>query len=97
MASIYVKQRNGEELTDEENERFYWDKLQELSTWELAFNRHRDGLFSDEQWHAWDRYFRVSFVAQFPAGKWSEVRDFYADDFQNHVDGVYAEKRSTAD
>jgi hypothetical protein len=69
MASIYVKHRNGEELSAEEQERFFWDKMQELSTWELAFNRHRDGLFSTE---------------------WEEVRDFYLEDFQNHVDAVYA-------
>jgi len=46
MASIYVKYNRGEELSAEEQERFYWDKMQELSTWELAFNRHRDGMFS---------------------------------------------------
>ena len=92
MASIYVKQRSGQELSAEEQERFYWDKMQELSTWELAFNRHRDGLFSTQQWESWDVYFKVSFPDQFSADSWAEVRDFYAEDFRNHLDAVYAEK-----
>ena len=90
MASIYVKHRNGEELSAEEQERFFWDKMQELSTWELAFNRHRDGLFSTEQWKGWNNYFEVSFIPQFSADEWAEVRDFYLEDFQNHVDAIYA-------
>ena len=92
MASIYVKHRTGEELSAEEQERLYWDKLQELSTWELAFNRHRDGLFATQQWEGWNEYFKVSFTPQFSADKWAEVRDYYAEDFQNHIDAVYAEK-----
>ncbi len=92
LASIYVRHRSGEELTAEEQERFFWDKMQELSTWELAFNRHRVGLFSTRQWEGWDEYFKVSFTEQFSATSWAEVRDFYAEDFQNHIDAVYAEK-----
>ena len=41
MASIYVKIDQNEELSAEEEKRFYWDKLQEIGTWEIAFNRHR--------------------------------------------------------
>ena len=92
LASIYVKYRNGEDLSAEEQERFYWDKLQELSTWELAFNRHRDGLFSTQNWEGWNQYFKVAFIPQFSADSWAEVREFYAEDFQSHVDAVYAEK-----
>jgi len=92
MASIYVKHRNGEDLSAEEKERFYWDKMQELSTWELAFNRHRDGLFSTKLWEGWNEYFIVSFKPQFSADAWAKVRDFYAEDFQSHVDAVYAEQ-----
>jgi hypothetical protein len=92
MASIYVKQRSGEELSAEEQERFHWDKMQELSTWELAFNRHRDGLFSTQLWEGWDKYFTVSFPEQFPADSWAEVKDFYAEDFRIHIDAVYSEK-----
>ena len=91
MASIYVRHRNGEELSAEEQERFYWDKMQELSTWELAFNRHRDGLFSTQLWEGWDEYFKVSFTDQFSSDSWAEVRAFYAEDFQSHIDAVYAE------
>ena len=88
LASIYVKYNRGDELTAEEQERFYWDKMQELSTWELAFNRHRDGMFSTQQWIGWDAYFQVSFTPQFSADSWAEVRSYYAEDFQRHIDAV---------
>jgi hypothetical protein len=92
MALIYTKVNRKMELSEEEQERFYWDKMQELSTWELAFNRHRDGLFSTEQWIGWNNYFEVAFISQFPATSWIEVRDFYRGDFQKHVDAVYSAK-----
>jgi len=92
MASIYVKHRNGEELSAEEQERFFWDKMQELSAWELVFNRHRDGVFSTQLWEGWNEYFKVSFTRRFSAESWAEVRDFYAEDFQSHIDAIYAEK-----
>ena len=97
LASIYVRHRSGEELSAEEQERFYWDKMQELSTWELAFNRHRDGLFSTRQWEGWDEYFKASFPEQFSADSWAKVRDFYAEDFQSHIDAAYAEKKQGLD
>ena len=74
MASIYVKQRRGEELSEEEQERFYWDTMQELSTWELAFNRHRDGLFSTQQWVGWNNYYIVSFTERFPEDSCQDCR-----------------------
>ena len=92
MASIYAKRRRNEQLSAEEQERFHWDKLQELGGWELAFNRHRDGVFSTVLWAGWDNYFDVSLTNEFPAESWAEVRDNFAEDFQNHVDAVYAKK-----
>ena len=97
LASIYVRHRSGEELSAEEQERFYWDKMQELGTWELAFNRHRDGLFSTRQWQGWDEYFKISFPEQFSVDSWAEVRNFYAEDFQTHIDAAYAEKKQGLD
>jgi len=92
MASIYAKRRRNEELSAEQQERFYWDKLQELGGWELAFNRHRDGVFSTVLWEGWDKYFDASFTNEFPAESWAEVRHFYAEDFKGHVDAVYTKK-----
>jgi hypothetical protein len=92
MASIYVKHRQGEELTAEEQERLYWDKMQELSTWEIAFNRHRDGLFSTQTWEGWDNYFEVALTSRLSEESWVEARHFYAEDFQSHVNAVYASR-----
>ncbi len=92
MAEIYVKIRRGTELSDVEEERFLWDKLQELSLWELAFNRHRDGLYSTQLWDGWDVYYSVSLLAQLPEESWQEAKRFYQHDFINHVDAAYAAK-----
>ena len=92
MASIYVKIDQNEELSAEEEKRFYWDKLQEIGTWEIAFNRHRDGMFSTAQWKGWNNYYVASLTSQFSAESWVDVREWYADDFRSHVDAVYARK-----
>jgi hypothetical protein len=92
MASIYVKLNQNKELSAEEQERFYWDKVQELGTWEVTFIRYRDGVFSTEQWEGWNNYFIASLTNQFSAESWAEVRKWYANDFRSHVDAVYASK-----
>jgi len=92
MAEIYLKIRSGEELTDVEQERFYWDKIQELSLWELGFNRNRDGLYDTDLWESWNRYYETEFTSQFPQEWWEESRSFYMQDFQDHVDAAYAVK-----
>ena len=92
MASIYVKLNQNKELSAEERERFYWDKLQEVGTWEIAFNRYRDGVFSNEQWEGWNNFYASSLTNQFSAESWAEIRAWYAKDFRSHVDAVYASK-----
>ncbi len=89
MATVYAKRRRGEELSADEYERFYWDKMYDLSSWELAFNRHRDGLFSTVQWGGWNNYFVETFVTQFPEESWLEVQHWYAPDFVDHVTAAY--------
>ena len=92
MASIYVKLNQNKELSAEEQERYYWDKLQEIGTWEIAFNRHRDGVFSTVQWEGWNNFYVSSLTNQFSAESWAGVREWYANDFRSHVDAVYASK-----
>jgi hypothetical protein len=90
MAAIYVKFNQQEELTAVEEERFYWDTLQELGTWEIAFNRHRDGMFSSEQWQGWDRFLSTVVPNRLSVESWTEIKEWYAEDFRYHVDSVYA-------
>ena len=89
LASIYCKIGRGEQLSGEEKERFGYDKLRELTTWELAFNRHRDGQFSTEQWVCWNNYYEISFIDEFPRKSWEEVQHFYMPDFKDHVNSAY--------
>ena len=89
VAEIYMKIRNGEELSELQKERLRWDKLQEMSCWEMAFNRHRDGMYSNELWHGWDLYYRNTLIDQFPQEWWDDSRKFYDQPFQDHVDAAY--------
>jgi len=92
LASIIVKFRRNEDISEVELERILWQKYRELNMWELAFVRHADGLYSTKQWHIWNRYFDVGFTTDFPEDRWTEVKEWYRDDFIKHVDAVYANK-----
>jgi hypothetical protein len=92
LALIYAKSEQNEPLSEDEAARFYRDKMQDLSSWEFAFTRHRDGMFAPDQWVGWDNYFEVTFVTQIPEDTWLKVRHYYAEDFRSHVDAAYARK-----
>ena len=92
LASITLKLRNNEELSEVERERMLSQHLREINMWELAHRRYKQGLYSPEQWHAWDGYYEVGFTTVLPEKWWEEVKDWYADDFVKHVDAVYARK-----
>jgi len=92
LAAIYTKLGQDEELSDVEQTQLLWDNLQQLSTWELVFVRHRDGVYANDRWVAWDNYFRLALPNTFPKQDWEEARHWYEKDFQIHVDGVYLDK-----
>ena len=52
LAAIYTKLGQDKELSDVEQTQLLWDNLQQLGTWELAFVRHRDGVYADDRWEA---------------------------------------------
>ncbi len=92
LASIIVKLRRNEEISEVEMERIRWQNLRELNQWELAFVRYNEGLYSPEQWNNWDGYYDLGFTAVFPEESWADVKEWYRDDFVKHVDAVYANK-----
>ena len=92
LASIIVKLRRNEEISEVEMERIRWQNLRELNQWELAFVRYNQGLYSPEQWHNWDGYYDLGFTAVFSEESWTDVKEWYRDDFVKHVDAVYANK-----
>ena len=93
LATLYHKLGKGEDLTEIEETQLLWDNLQQLGTWEIAFVRHRDGVYSDEQWEAWDRYLRLALLENFSRDDWDKVSPWYANDFKSHVDEAFAERQ----
>jgi hypothetical protein len=58
--------------------------------WELAYIRHKEGLFAQDQWNAWNKSYSIQFKSEFPDEWWAESRSWVRTDFAAHVDAVYA-------
>ena len=64
-----------------------------LDLHERLWQQHQEGIFDDEEWEPWQRWFRDGVVTgeMFPA-VWAWDRDYYQDDFARYVDGVVADE-----
>ncbi len=89
-ASIYLRHLNGGELTVVEEFRVRQQGFRDLFMWELAYVRHQEGLFAQDQWYSWNKSYSVQFVSEFPSEWWAGSRKWVRDDFAAHVDAVYA-------
>jgi hypothetical protein len=96
LASILVKLEQKEELTPSEAKQWEWHLYRWVSLWEMAYNRHEDGLMSDQHWKGWDRAF-VIFVLDSETGMtedfWQVDRETYSEGFAAHVDAAFARNR----
>ena len=92
LAMAYSKFARGEVLSNVEETQLFYDNLHQLSAWEIAFVRHRDGVYSEERWKAWNQSFQATLLDRFPKQSWEEVSQWYQDDFRSHVNAAYAEK-----
>jgi hypothetical protein len=90
LASILVKQSNKEELSDVEIQRLIKHQIRKRNLWELAFDRHNEGMLSSEKWDGWNRMFAAGISENFPQEWWSEVRQRYGENFARHVDAMYS-------
>jgi hypothetical protein len=71
-----------------------------LDLHERLWQQHQDGIFDEEEWDPWQRWFRDGVVSaeMFPA-VWAEERDYYQQDFAQYVDAMVADElahRATA-
>ena len=64
-----------------------------LDLHERLWQQHQDGIFGDEEWEPWQRWFRDGVVAaeMFPA-VWLADRDYYQEDFARYVDAMVADE-----
>jgi hypothetical protein len=64
-----------------------------LDLQERLWRQHQEGIFSDDEWAPWDRWFREGVVTgeMFPA-VWAWDRDFYQEGFALYVDAVVADE-----
>ena len=67
-----------------------------VAAWELAYNRHEDGLMADERWEAWDRSFKFLILDPkigFAEELWNFERGSYGLGFMAHVDAAYSKRK----
>ena len=94
MAAILVKLKNGETLSDVENVRFIEHKSRILNMWELAHDRHQDGLFPEDKWLGWNSTLANVITQgplQLPEEEWKSLRHEYGAEFALLVDAAYNE------
>ena len=89
LATIFLKHFNGEELSGIEEARLRRQVIRQLNAWELAFDRHEEGLLSDEKWSNWNGYYSINIRIDFQEEWWTDVRKYYGTEFTKHVDAVY--------
>ena len=89
LATILLKHYNGEELSGIEEIRFRRHGIRQLNTWELAFDRHKEGLLSDDKWNSWNQYYSISIRNDYSEEWWADLRKYYGAEFAEHVNAVY--------
>lgn len=92
LIAILVKHSKKEQLSDVENLRLIKHQIRKRNLWELAYDRHNEGLFSSNKWNGWNRMFATDISEDFPEEWWTAVKLRYGDDFARHVDALYSNK-----
>ena len=93
MASILLTLERGEELTEIEAKQWEWHLWRWIAAWELAFNRHDDGLMDEERWVGWDEAFKIIVLSSrtgLPEEIWRASREAYGPSFASHVEAAYS-------
>jgi len=92
LIAILVKHSKKEQLSDVENLRLIKHQIRKRNLWEIAYDRHKEGMLSSSKWDGWNRMFAVGISEDFPQEWWADVRLRYGDNFARHVDAMYSQK-----
>jgi hypothetical protein len=66
-----------------------------LNLWEMAYDRHRDGLMSAAKWNTWSQAMEAEATyppTGMPEETWEGGRVTYGEEFARYVDAIYAER-----
>jgi len=92
IAAIFLKDKQNLELSEYENliANFHFMRL--MNRWNLAFDRHQDGMFATDKWEAWNENY-VSVVDEDYLRKWwATNRAGYGGAFAAHIDSVISDE-----
>ncbi len=72
LATSIHKLESGQELTQAEASQYVFHLWRFLNLWEMAHDRYREGLLSEQKWRAWNRAFEYELI-HFPTGMTKEL------------------------
>lgn len=95
LALARVKLNDGEQLTAVEVMLYEWQLWRYFNLWEMAYDRHRDGLMSAAKWNTWSQAMEAEATyppTGMPKETWEGGRVTYGEEFARYVDAIYAER-----
>lgn len=96
LASARVKLLNDEQLTPAEEVLYEWQLWRYFNLWEMAYDRHRDGLLSESKWNTWSEALEAEVTHPplgLPKATWEEAgRVTYGDEFGRYIDAIYSNR-----
>ncbi len=98
ILSIVDKRESGQDLSNVENMSMAVFTLRQFNVWEMAYYRHKDGLYTPERWIVVNEGYADGLMNGFSACDadcWALWRTGFADDFTEHVDSEYEKKVQT--
>ena len=90
LTAIYVKAGKGDALSDVDRFRVDMQMTRFMNRWNLAFDRHKDGMFDPEKWNMWNESFESSINVQYLREWWAESKSGYGLEFAAHIDSIIA-------
>jgi hypothetical protein len=92
LASMSIRVRRGEELTEIELEQYQNHLWTLMNNWEIAYDRYSDGLLTETQWRAWDRSYQPLLGTDFPMEWWPDWKYGHGDGFRRHIEDLMSEE-----
>ena len=91
LVAIYVKYGRGDELSEIEKYRADVQTTRLMNRWNLAFDRHKDGMFEAEKWEMWNESYETSVDIQYLREWWVESKSGYGVEFSTHIESIISD------
>ncbi len=91
LATMFLKMKQKEALTDVEKIQYVALQERYLGLLEIAWTQYKSGSLAFIDWRDWDKYLSDNVTVGLPKEWWIEIRSRYKPEFAEYVDSKYAE------